>query len=33
MLLHGVFKKQWVDVSGASFGWSKLGKTNFFAHA
>jgi hypothetical protein len=24
MLLHGANKKLWVDVSGASFGWSKL---------
>lgn len=33
MLLHGAFKKQWVGVSGASFGWSKLGGSNFFVGA
>lgn len=29
MLLHGASKKLWVDVSGASFGWSKLGGSSF----
>ena len=33
MLLHGAFKKQWVDVSGASFGWPKLVELNFFVGA
>ena len=33
MLLHGAFKNEWVDVSGACVGWSELNDSNFSVDA